>query len=135
MTPRYTWEEELALIREAAEHYGIDARFVAAIRRAEWGGPGREFGVLSVDAPTYEEQLDVTCKSVRNRVAEYDGNPTTRVDRPGWSRRLAYCDAFVERFAARWAPAGAPNDPHGMNSAWLGNVRALYGRYVRDGLV
>lgn len=48
------WEQE-AIIR-IARQAGVDPRLLAAVRLTENGGPGREFGVLSVPAPTYDDQ-------------------------------------------------------------------------------
>ena len=57
------WQDEEALIRIAAAKYGLDWHLVAAIRKAENGGAGKEFGVLSVKAPTYVHSL--TCAARR----------------------------------------------------------------------
>jgi hypothetical protein len=88
-----------------------------AIRRAENGRMGREFGVLS---PRAMEQKGDT--------------PQTTLDRQaGWaaasilSNRKRYEESdkskpFEEFMAARWAPVGAGNDPTNLNANWAKNV-------------
>ena len=38
---------------------------------------GREYGVLSVSAPTYAEQLKIACNTVVHRLWSFPGNPLT----------------------------------------------------------
>lgn len=114
------WEQ--TIIVETARRRGLDPLALAAIRLAENGGPGREFGVLSVPAPTYQAQADVAATSLVNSERRYrDAHGITAKDGRG-----AYTPAFWEFFAARWAPIDAANDPQGLNRYWLTNVTAFY---------
>jgi hypothetical protein len=122
------WLDEVALIRIAAAKHGLDWHFIAAIRKAENGGPGREFGVLSVSAPTYMAQLEVCCQTVRHRLVEYDrDNQTLAVrDTPDGKQTVIYGQEFISWFAGIWAPNGAGNDPGQLNRNWSRNVSYWY---------
>jgi hypothetical protein len=122
------WQDEEALIRIAAAQYGLDWHLVAAIRKAENGGPGREFGVLSVKAPTYAAQLDVCCQTVRHRVVQYDAdNQALELhDTPDGKESIVYHQDFISWFGEIWAPNGASNDPSGTNRNWSQNVSYWY---------
>jgi len=115
-------EEEQAVILRTAADIGVPAAFLAAIRLAENGRPGREFGVLSEAADTYEAQARVAALSVRNNqyryVARFKEWP---VDAQG---RLS--EAFTKFMSSRWAPVGVENDPANLNANWPGNVWAYY---------
>lgn len=116
-------ESEQDVIRRIAAEIGVQPQFLAAIRVAEGGGPGREFGVLSQEAPTYEEQCRVCARSIRNNLFRYvtrhDGAfPVNRDDR--------YSPGFIAFMAARWAPVGVANDPSNLNAHWVANVTAAY---------
>src|SRR5437867_10199538 len=63
---------EQLLIRDAASRAAVDPRFLGSLRRAENGGPGREFGVLSVPAPTYEDQVRLAAASIRRNVERFE---------------------------------------------------------------
>lgn len=125
------WSDEWLLIRAAAIAHGIDPFFVAAIRKAENGAAGREFGVLTVKAPTYSEQLEAACATVRNRMVEHPPRYRPRLLTSGISR-LCLNDDWIEWFAARWAPLGASNDPNSLNVHWSDNVIALYRREMNQ---
>lgn len=119
------WSMEWSLIKATSEEYNVDPHFIATIRRIENGGPGRQFGVLSVPAPSYAEQLQVTCNSVRNRLVSMPGNPLRMYPGPR-HKVLGYTDRFIEVFASVWAPIGVPNDPHALNKNWITNCANIY---------
>lgn len=129
-----TWSEELAEIVPAAVAAGVDPAFVAAVRWVEHGGPGREFGVVSVRAPAYLDQLHVTIVTVARRLGAFGGNALEWCEPLGQPRRVRYSMAFIEAFAGSWAPVGASNDPGGLNAGWLPNVCEIYGRMVDAGV-
>lgn len=113
---------EEPLIRAAARRQGIDARFLHALRRAENGRPGREFGVLSVPAPTYEDQARVAAESIRRNVERFEAMGRQAVD-PVSGR---YSEEFIRFFSNRYAPVGASNDPTGLNRYHARNLSRLY---------
>ena len=120
------WATESPLIEQGADDYNVDPAFIKSIREQEAGGDGRQFGVLSVPAPTYDDQLRITCITVSHRLASYSGNPLTRGP---VSRRLVYSPDWIKYFANIWAPVTASP----MNESWLPNVLSFYAKWVADG--
>ena len=113
---------EQVLIRDAASRASVDPRFLGALRRAENGGPGREFGVLSVPAPTYEDQVRLAAASIRRNVERFEATGCVAVD-PATGR---YSEEFIRFFSNRYAPVGAANDPTGLNQHHARNLIRLY---------
>ena len=121
-------EEEQQTIFQVAAEVGVPACFLAAIRIAENGGPGREFGVLSEHADTYEAQCRVAALSVRNNAYRY----VARFKEWPVAKDGGLSEAFTKFMAARWAPVGASNDPGNLNAHWVGNV---WSAYTESGIV
>ncbi|MBI4609063.1 MAG: hypothetical protein HY726_08645 [Candidatus Rokubacteria bacterium] len=115
---------EEALIQEIAQRTGVDPAFLNALRRAENGRPGREFGVLSIPAPTYENQAQVAAETIRRNAERFERNGGQVVD-PGSGR---YTEEFIRFFSSRYAPVGAENDPTGLNRYHARNLIRLYGQ-------
>ena len=115
-------EAEQAQILLTAAEIGVPATFLAAIRIAENGRAGREFGVLSEAADTYEAQARIAALSIRNNqwrhVLRFKEWP---VDGTGF-----LSEGFVKFMQSRWAPIGADNDPNGLNANWSRNVWRVY---------
>jgi hypothetical protein len=121
--------DENAVIRKTAERAGIDARFLQALRRTENGGPGREFGVLSVPAPTYEDQARVAANTVRRNIERFEkqtGLPAVDAATNG------YTEDFIRFFSNRYAPIGAANDPTGLNRHHTRNLVRFYAQLMSD---
>ena len=94
------------------------APIVAAIRHAENGRAGREYGVLG-DAirrdmvrrgDTYRPQAGWCAATVQKTYDRW-----VRAGRPG---------AFIAYLGKRYCPIGADNDPQGLNRHWVKNVTA-----------
>lgn len=117
--------DELPRIRQIAAEYGVDPLFIMAIREQESGRAGREFGVLSTAAPTWDAQCAVCCASVRNRLSLW-ASPVFALSQGPSVKRLRYSDSFIETFASRWAPVGADNDPENLNANWAAGVIHIY---------
>lgn len=112
------------IISDTASRVGVDARLLAAIRVAENGGPGREFGVLSVSAPDYQSQAQIAARSIQNNQQRYESaTGQSATDSTG-----RFTESFIAFMGQRWAPIGAGNDPSGLNINWIGNVASAYGR-------
>ena len=130
------WSLEWPEIQQTAAEYCVDPMFVAAIRHAENGAPGREFGVLSQVANTYQTQLRACCASVRDRLMEFSRPPFARLAGPH-VKRLVYGSGFVAYFQSKWAPTPADgpveNDPYNLNSNWYKNVTEACLLAVRQG--
>lgn len=114
-------EEQVKILYFACKH-GVQATMLAAIRLTENGGPGREFGVLSEDAKTYDKQCDMAARSIRNNLFRFvvhnTGTWPTDNDR--------YSNAFLEFMQKRWAPRGVANDPDDLNKNWYANILRFY---------
>lgn len=103
-------EEFLAACREnLGANQGELAPVVAAIRYAENGGEGREYGVLHPRVkPTYRSQAGWAAATVQKNYDRWDGSKSAL--------------GFVEFLGSRYCPVGADNDPNGLNSHWVTNV-------------
>jgi hypothetical protein len=129
---------EQAAIFALAGLAGVDPRFLAAIRVAEGGGPGREFGVVSQPttptasdlanagvygvAGTFWAQGRIAAASIRANMTRYQ-NQTGRLPQDA-SGNLT--QDFIAFFGARWAPLDAANDPKGLNVNWVPNATMTY---------
>ena len=113
-------EEEI--IRETAERAGVDVEFLTPLRKIENGGPGRELGVLSVPAPTYEAQARVAAETIRRNLQRFEATGGQPID----SRTGRYTEEFVRSFSARYAPIGAANDPTNLNRHHAPNLIRRY---------
>ena len=86
------------------------APIVAAIRYAENGGKGREYGILHPRVkPTYRSQAGWCAATVQKSW-----------DR--WQKAGGKGD-FIDHLGDRYCPVGADNDPNGLNRHWKSNVR------------
>lgn len=85
------------------------APVVAAIRYAENGGKGREYGILHPRVkPTYRSQAGWCAATVAKNYAR-------------WAK-AGKREKFIVFLGKRYCPVGADNDPTGLNSHWAGNV-------------
>ena len=92
------------------------APYVAAIRYAENGGKGREYGILHKRVkPTYRSQAGWCAATVQK---SYDR----------WVKAGSKGE-FVVFLGNRYCPVGADNDPDGLNKHWIGNVRKFHARF------
>lgn len=110
-------------IGTVAMEEGVDPALLRAIRGAEGGGPGRQLGVLSVAAPTLEDQARVAARSLAESARRYEertGKPAYVGGEPS--------QPWLRDFASRWAPIGAANDPSGLNRNFLRNLQSQYQR-------
>lgn len=116
---------EVVEIVRAAEKFGIPIPALCALRVAENGGPGREFGVLSIPAPTYRDQVQIAANSFRNSEARYKAAH----DKEARGEDGHYTDDFLRFFSARWAPVGATNDPTNLNAHHAENLIRTYRQF------
>lgn len=129
-----TWDEEKVEIECVAREYGLEPELVAAVRKAENGSAGREFGILSVDAPDFPSQLRTCCATLRRYLYEYGRNPFVLASTDKGHDRLSYSPEFIQYAAKRYAPQGASNDPTALNSNWSRNVNTFYRKFIVEGL-
>ncbi len=122
--------DESEVVREIADLFEIDARFLAALRETENGRAGREYGVLSVKAETYEEQAEIAARTIKNTLARYERD--TGIPARGAGGR--YTESFILYFShggpsyPGYAPLGAANDPTHLNAHHARNLSAAYQR-------
>ena len=92
------------------------SRYVAAIRYAENGGKGRQYGILDKRVkPTYRSQAGWCAATVQKN---YDR----------WVKAGSKGE-FVVFLGKRYCPVGADNDPNGLNNHWINNVEEFYKRF------
>lgn len=97
------------------------APIVAAIRYAENGGKGREYGILHPRVkPTYRSQAGWCAATVQKN---YDR----------WLKADTKL-SFIEFLGHRYCPIGADNDPDGLNKHWIQNVGHLTRQILRGEL-
>jgi len=106
--------EEYDIIKQAADRNncaGDDFLILLAVRKAENGGPGKEFGIVhpkawNTDLNTQAGWCASTIIRNRERYAKSDKS-----------------NDFISFLGGRYAPVGAENDPTGLNNNWIKNVK------------
>ena len=93
------------------------APIVAAIRHAENGRAGREYGILHKKA---------VGKSYRTQAGWCAATVQKNYDR--WTKAGRKGD-FITFLGNRYCPVGAGNDPNGLNRHWIGNVKRLTAKF------
>lgn len=93
------------------------APIVAAIRYAENGRAGREYGILHPKCPpTYRGQAGWCAATVQKNYDRW-----VLAGKPG---------LFLAYLARRYAPIDVDNDPNGLNEHWLRNVTFFYNKFL-----
>jgi len=144
MSTNYVPAVEWPKIQQFALHYGVDPFLIQAIRRAENGGPGDEFGVESVKATTYEDQLRICCVTVMHQHQRYmiaesrspvevssftlalDGALGATPPAAITLSRVVYTRGFLKSLQETYCPVGAGDDLKGLNVNWFTNVTNFY---------
>lgn len=94
------------------------APIVAAIRYAENGGKGKEYGILHPRVkPTYRSQAGWCAATVQKN---YDR----------WVKAGSKGE-FIVFLGKRYCPVGAENDPNGLNKNWTKNVRFYVDKFTK----
>jgi hypothetical protein len=109
--------DEATIIDAVAQQYELTERerkLLYAIRKAEQGKQGKEFGVLTPEAMRFANDPDPT-KSFKIQAMWAAGTIKKRFK------------GDLKKFADRWAPIGAGNDPTNLNENWLNNVKYFMG--------
>ena len=94
-------------VARVAARFGIDPALIQAVVQAE----GNILKAVQCSLPsvqTREAALEVTCRSAVHALSDYV--------------KAHAGPEFVAFWAARWAPVGVANDPHGLNAHWPTNV-------------
>ena len=117
-------EAELPIIRRAAERNGCrgeDFFILLAVRKAENGAAGREFGVLH---PICQALIKLQPQKSLDIQAGWAAATIVK-NRSRWIA-AGRCGDFIDFLAARYCPASA--DAEG-NKNWRENVKYWYGRF------
>jgi hypothetical protein len=93
------------------------APIVAAIRHAENGAAGREYGVLGAGV-----RRDMKRKGDTYRPQAGWCAATVQKTFDRWKKAGSPGD-FITFLGKRYCPVGAENDPNGLNRHWIKNVR------------
>ena len=112
---------EESVISRVAKSYSLNpeqTKLLKVIRLVENGGPGKEFGVLTPQAMRFknnpQKSLETQAKWAAGTIKNhYDGN--------------------IDRFAKRWAPLKAKNDPKGLNKNWAQNAKFYMNKLSNGG--
>lgn len=135
--PNFRFPNELNTIRAHAQRVGADERLMLAIREAENGRQGRQFGVMPNSA--YNRDSSYTQDGQLHQYPD-DGDLskqaswaawTIRRNRERFERNNEGHEDFIDYLSERYAPRGANNDPNNLNENWAGNVRARYNLHSR----
>jgi hypothetical protein len=117
------------LIKRTAERVGVDSDLLLAIRKAENGGEGLEFGVIPNDRYLKDNGYFVDGKFI-----DYENSLekqaawcawTIRKNKERWPRE----ENFIDFLGDRYSPIGAKDDPDNLNENWKGNVRYFYEKF------
>lgn len=130
--PNFRFPNELQAIRRHAQRVGVDERLMLAIREAENGGRGRQFGIMPnarynndrghSENGQFHEYPDDNGLSKQASWAAW----TIRKNRERFERNNGGHTDFIDYLSERYAPRGAENDPDNLNENWTRNVRARY---------
>lgn len=114
------------------------SRLMMAIRSAENGSPGREFGIM----PTERYKRDRMVSTGVDKPRKYRSTLEKQASWCAWTivkrrkewivmgpeERSRYRD-FIDYLGDSYCPVGASNDPTGLNRNWERNVRKLSKKY------
>ncbi len=109
-------------VQATAQHFGIDPALIQAVVNAE-GNILRAVQCSIPSVTTRQEALEVTCRSCAHAMSDFIKAPligSAPTNLPPGIDDLK--PLFIRMWAARWAPVGVTNDPHGLNANWPGNV-------------
>jgi len=101
---------------EAPESYPVNPfALLLAIREAERGRKGFEFGVVKAKDTDLKTQCKYACETIKNNFQRFKEQESEQ--------------DFIVFLGKRYAPIGAENDPNGLNQHWVHNVRWFYERF------
>lgn len=99
--------------------------FMLAVRMAEQGRKGREFGVMAQGAidTDLETQAEWTMSTLIKDTKRWHTDTLAKGKKEDYP-------SFVFYFADKWCPIGADNDPNNLNKYWLPNFQKFYGLFL-----
>jgi len=124
---RFSYPQEIETIIDIAkEHFPELPSFypvnpfalLLAIREAERGRPGFEFGIVKAKDTDLKTQCEYACKTIKNNFSRFKAQKKE--------------EDFIAYLGKRYAPIGAENDPDNLNRNWVHNVRWFYERFNKQ---
>ena len=110
-------EIENAIERNGLAHPELRA-VIYAIRKAENGGPGREFGILNSKADTFSKQAGWCVCTINKNYQRWIGSG---------------CEIpYIVFLGNRYAPMNVANDPTLLNEHWIKNVTIFTHKYAKE---
>ena len=146
----FSFPDEIPTIMKIAREYFDNGKLeypvnpyalLFAIREAEKGRAGFEFGIIIAKNTDLETQCKYACQTIVNNVKRFhqyleEGERSALSERsedelcshsaegkPGFPLK---CNDFITFLGSRYAPIGADNDPHNLNAHWVRNVKFFY---------
>jgi hypothetical protein len=114
--------EDAVVVNIRPEMRDVLSPIVAAIRYAENGSKGREYGILHKRVkPTYRSQAGWCSATVQKNWDRYIRKGGKKND----------IEAFISFLGNKYCPIGVDNDPDGLNKHWVGNVVRLHRQIER----
>ena len=114
---KYFSQNDIQVITAAAKRNNLQKELwpvLFAIRKAENGKKGREFGILS-------EKCDKEIKKAPDRSLDIQAGWCASTIKKNYSRWDGSGD-FINYLGSVYCPVGANNDPKGLNKNWIKNV-------------
>jgi hypothetical protein len=117
-------DKEFATIAAAARRNGLSEELfpvLLAMRKAENGGPGVEFGVLHPRAKgtNLDTQAGWAAATLAKNYQRWLAQGGKKGD----------IESFIPYFQKVYAPVGVSNDPNNLNNNWAKNVIGLYRQF------
>ncbi len=123
------------IINYTAERVGVDVNLLKAIRKAENGGKGIEFGII----PTKKYENDKGIVE-NGEFRKYKNDFEKQASWCAWTikRNLKRFDKsnydgdFISFLQEKYCPIGVENDPDGLNKNWEDNVKDFYEEFTKN---
>lgn len=124
----FPFPQEVETIKEVAQEYfsckdcqeGMyplkPCALLFALRSAERGRKGFEFGIVAKKGTDLKTQCEWACATLRKNFERFKESGESD---------------FIAFLGKRWAPVGAENDLQGLNRFWVDNVKFFYYKYLR----
>lgn len=120
----FKYPDELENILKHSKRIGVEPELLMAIRSAENGVQGREYGII----PNDSYNVDTGYTDSDGKFYEYKDEKEKQACWTAWTvkKNSERGNKSIEELAKVYAPIGAENDPEGLNKNWAGNVERFY---------
>lgn len=135
--PTFRYQGEIKNILKHAERLEVEPEMLMALRSAEDGGRGVEYGIFpkGADKKRYEKDQGYFWK---DQFFKYESEREKQLSWAAWTIKKNWerfaenpegHENFISYFASKYAPIGAKNDPKGLNRHWERNFRIFYNEF------